>query len=85
MAEKPNDEELIIFKEMMTANYIQLDALAQLLIEKGLNTENEFHLELEEAQMEFESNGKQKVEWIKTGVVLIDHFQCYYYTDSDLA
>ena len=62
MTEKHNDEELNIFKEMMTANSIQLDSLAQSLMENGIFTDNEFHLKLKESQMEFESNGKQKVE-----------------------
>jgi len=34
-----HDKELVSLKEMMLANSIQVDALAQLLIEKGLITE----------------------------------------------
>jgi hypothetical protein len=62
MVENLNDEELIIFKEMMTANSIQLDSLAQILIEKGRNTEDEFYPKLNEVQMEYESRDKQKGE-----------------------
>ena len=62
MAEKLIDEELGSLKEMMTANSIQLDSLAQLLIEKGLNHENEFYGKLNEGQMEYESKEEQKVE-----------------------
>ena len=61
MAEKLNDKELVRFKEMIMANSIQLDTLAQLLIEKGLITENEFYWKLKEVQMEDEGNGKGKV------------------------
>ena len=47
---------------MMFTNSIQMDALAQLLIEKGFITENEFYSKLKEVQMEYESKGKGKVE-----------------------
>lgn len=39
IAQKLDDKELVTFKEMMFANSIQVDALAQLFIEKGLTTE----------------------------------------------
>ena len=42
MSEKLNDKELMSFKEMLLANSIQVDALAQLMIEKGLITEGSF-------------------------------------------
>ena len=42
MARKLDDKELVSFKELLIANSIQVDALAQLLIEKGLITEQEF-------------------------------------------
>ena len=58
MAEKIKDEELVYFKEMMTANSIQLDSLAQSLIEKGLNTENEFYGKLNEVKVEHERKEK---------------------------
>lgn len=43
MAEKLEEKELVSFKEMIFANSIQVDALAQLLINKGLITEVAFH------------------------------------------
>jgi hypothetical protein len=46
MAEKLDEKELVTFKEMLMANSIQVDAVAQLLIEKGLFTEEEFHTKL---------------------------------------
>ena len=42
MAEKLDPEELVKFKELLMANSIQVDAIAQLLIEKGIITEEEF-------------------------------------------
>ena len=42
MAEKPDPKELVSFKELLMANSIQVDALAQLLIEKGIITTDEF-------------------------------------------
>ena len=35
MAQKLDDSELVSFKELLMANSIQVDALAQLLIEEG--------------------------------------------------
>ena len=43
-------------------NSFQVDALAQLPIEKGLITMNEFHGKLREFMMEYESKGKGKGE-----------------------
>ncbi len=44
MAEKLDQKELVSFEELLRANVIQLDALSQLLIEKGLITEQESSL-----------------------------------------
>jgi len=55
MGEKLNDKELVSFKEMLIANSIQVDALAQLLIEKGIFSEQEFFTKLKMVQMEYES------------------------------
>jgi hypothetical protein len=55
MAEKLSDKELVSFKEMLIANSIQVDALAQLLIEKGIFSEQEFFTKLKTVQMEYES------------------------------
>jgi hypothetical protein len=55
MAERLNDKELVSFKEMLIANSIQVDALAQLLIEKGVFSEQEFFTKLKTVQMEYES------------------------------
>ena len=59
MAEKLNDKELVSFKEMLIANSIQVDALSQLLIEKGIFSEQEFFTKLKMVQMEYESKKAQ--------------------------
>ena len=54
MAEKLDEKELVSFKEMLIVNSIQVDALSQLLIEKGL-TQTEFFSKLKEVQGEYQS------------------------------
>lgn len=58
MAEKLSEKELVTFKEMLMANSIQVDAVAQFLIERGVFTEKEFHAKL--SQMVHEYSEKQK-------------------------
>jgi len=55
MAQKLNDRDPITFKELLMANSIQVDALAQLLTEKGLISREEFFRKLKEVQAEYES------------------------------
>ena len=55
MAEKLDDSELASFKELLMANSIQVDALAQLMIRKGLITKEEFFDVLKEVQAEYQS------------------------------
>ena len=62
MAEKLDDKELVIFKEMIMANSVQLDTIAQLLIERGIFTEDEFYAKLKEVLLQYEGKGKGKVE-----------------------
>ena len=59
MAEKLNDKEMVSFKEMLIANSIQVDALAQLLIGKGIFSEQEFFTELKTVQMDYENKKAQ--------------------------
>ena len=59
MGEILDDRELISFKEMLMANSIQVDALSQLLIEKGIISEQEFFTKLKMVQMEYESKKAQ--------------------------
>jgi len=42
MAQALTPDDLVTFKELLMANSIQVDALAQLLIEEGLISEQKF-------------------------------------------
>ena len=55
MVEKLDPEGLVSFKELLMANTIQVDALAQLLIEEGLITEQKFISKLKQVQAEYQS------------------------------
>ena len=55
MAQKLDDSEIISFKELLMANSIQVDALAQLMIRKGFITKEEFFDMLKEVQAEYQS------------------------------
>ena len=55
MGEKLNDSETVSFEELLMANVIQVDALSQLLIEKGLISEQEFFTKLKLVQQEWEA------------------------------
>ncbi|MFC1532663.1 hypothetical protein ACFL7M_04775 [Thermodesulfobacteriota bacterium] len=54
MAEKLDDKELVTFIELLMANSIQVDTLSQLLIEKGLISEEEFFIKLKQVQAEYQ-------------------------------
>ena len=55
MAEQLDQDELVSFRELLISNTIQLDAVARLLIEKGIITDEEFFAKLKEVQMEYKS------------------------------
>ena len=59
MAEELDSKELVSFKELLTANSIQVDALTQLLIEKGIITEQEFFSKLKQIQAEYQDKRKK--------------------------
>jgi len=54
MAEKLDPSELVSFKELLMANSLQVDAMAMLLIEKGLITEDEYFTKLKQVQAEYQ-------------------------------
>ena len=56
MAKKLDPNELVNFKELLMANSIQVDAIAQLLIEIGIITKGEFFAKLKQVQSEYKSN-----------------------------
>jgi hypothetical protein len=61
MAQKLDDKEVVSFEELLMANVIQMDAISQLLIEKGFITEQEFFTKLKQVQAEWESKKGIKV------------------------
>jgi hypothetical protein len=52
MAEQLDPDELVSFRELLIANSIQIDAMAMLLVEKGVITNEEFFAKLKQVQME---------------------------------
>jgi beta-N-acetylglucosaminidase len=54
VAEKLDPNEIVNFKELLMANSIQVDAIAQLLIEKGIFTKQEFFDMLKKVQMDYQ-------------------------------
>ena len=54
MAGTLDPQELVSFKELLMANSIQVDALAQLLIEEGLITEQKFYAKLKQVQSDYQ-------------------------------
>jgi len=59
MAQKIDPSELVTFKEFMLANAIQLDAITQLLIDKGIITQQEFVTKLKLVQTDYMSRQRQ--------------------------
>jgi hypothetical protein len=55
MAEKLDQDEMVSFKELLISNSIQIDAVTQLLIDKGIFTKEEFFEMLKRVQMEYKS------------------------------
>jgi len=54
MAQALTENELVSFKELLIANSIQVDALAQLLIEEGLISKEKFFAKLKKVQAQYE-------------------------------
>ncbi len=55
MAQKLDDHETVSFKELLISHSIQIDALSQLLIEKGIITQEEFFKKLKQVQTEYQA------------------------------
>jgi hypothetical protein len=56
MAQKLDENEMISFKELLMANSIQVDALAQLLFEEGIIAQEKFFDKLKEVQASYKKN-----------------------------
>ena len=60
MAEKLAQNEVVSFIELLMSQMIQLDAVSELLIEKGVITEKEFVAKLKQVQHEYESRKAER-------------------------
>jgi len=58
MAQQLDPNEIVTFQEMLMANSVMVDALAQLLIEKGLIAEEGFFVKLEDIQADYRPKSK---------------------------
>ena len=52
---KDDNKEVVSVDELLMAQMIRLDAISQLLIEKGLITEEEFYAKLTKVQAEYQN------------------------------
>ena len=62
MAKKLDQKEITTPEELFWTNMYQLDAVTQLLIEKGIFTEQEFFTKLKEVQVEWRSKKGTKLQ-----------------------
>ena len=53
-----DEEETVSFKEVLVANMIEIQALAQLLMEKGVIGEQEYFAKLKQVQMEYQTKSR---------------------------
>jgi len=56
MAEKLDPKELVSFKELLMANSIHIDAVAQLPIEKGIINKEEIFVKSKQEQSEYQKD-----------------------------
>ena len=59
MVQKLDQDELVSFRELLISNTIQLDVVTQVLIEKGIITDEEFFTKLKLVQAEYQKKGGQ--------------------------
>lgn len=60
MAEALDPRETVSFKELLISNMIEIQALAQLMVEKGIITEQEYFSNLKQVQAEYQSRKGQQ-------------------------
>ena len=58
MTEKLDYKEMVKIDELLMAQMIQIDTVSQLLIEKGIITEEEFFIKLKHVQTEYQRKRK---------------------------
>jgi hypothetical protein len=59
MPTKIDDKEMVSSKELLMAQMIQIDTVTQLLIEKGIFTEEEFYSKLKQVQAEYQKKARR--------------------------
>ncbi len=65
MAEQQDPNELLPIEELLMANSIQVDAMAQMLIEKGFFTKDEYFAKLKEVQAAYMERARSN-KWKNT-------------------
>ncbi len=60
MAQQLNPNELVSFRELLMANSIQVDAICQLLMDKGFFTEAEYFTKLKKVQLDYQRKQAQQ-------------------------
>ena len=60
MAQQLDPKETITFKDLLIANAIQIDSIIQLLMEKGLITEDEYFTKMQSVQAEYKARQEDK-------------------------
>ncbi len=59
MAETLDNKEVVETKELLMAQMVQIDAVTQLLIDKGVFTDQEFFAKLKQVQAEYQSKRRE--------------------------
>ena len=59
MTKKLEDQEIVPSQELLMAQMIQIDTVTQLLIEKGVFTEEEFYSKLKQVQAEYQEKARR--------------------------
>jgi len=60
MAERLDEKDLVSSQELIMSQVIQLDTVTQLLIEKGIISQEEFFTKLKQVQAEYQSKRAAK-------------------------
>lgn len=59
MADGTEGEKRVTFEEFLVSNMLEIQAVAQLLVEKGIITEQEYYDKLKAVQMEYRERQKR--------------------------
>jgi hypothetical protein len=61
MAQKLDEKDLVSFRDLLMANSKMVDALAQLLIQKDVFTEEEFYAKLKEVDRQYQAGKRTDI------------------------